>query len=53
MIVLYLVVLAVGLNTFRTAPVGFIPQVDRGYIITVVQLPPGASLSRTDQVQQR
>ena len=41
------------MNAFRTAPVGFIPQVDRGYIIVVVQLPPGASLARTDEVQQR
>ena len=52
MVVIYMAVLAVGLNTFRTTPTGFIPQVDRGYLITVVQLPPGASLSRTDEVQQ-
>src|SRR5204862_4201376 len=48
----YLVVIGVGLNAFRTTPGGFIPQVDRGYIIVVVQLPPGASLARTDAVQQ-
>jgi len=53
MAAVYLAVIAVGLNTFRTTPTGFIPQVDRGYLITVVQLPPGAALSRTDQVQQR
>ncbi|HEX3502193.1 MAG TPA: multidrug efflux RND transporter permease subunit [Xanthobacteraceae bacterium] len=53
MVLIYLAVIAVGLNTFRTTPAGFIPQVDRGYLITVVQLPPGASLSRTDEVQQR
>ena len=53
MVAIYLAVLAVGLNTFRTTPIGFIPQVDRGYLITVVQLPPGASLSRTDEIQQR
>jgi hydrophobe/amphiphile efflux-1 (HAE1) family protein len=53
MVAIYLCVLAVGLNAFRTTPVGFIPQVDRGYLITVVQLPPGASLARTDAVQQR
>ncbi|MGB7075949.1 MAG: efflux RND transporter permease subunit, partial [Xanthobacteraceae bacterium] len=53
MLGVYLVVLALGLNAFRTARVGFIPQVDRGYIIVVVQLPPGASLARTDAVQQR
>ena len=38
---------------FRQTPVGFIPQVDAGYMIVVVQLPPGASLARTDAVQQR
>jgi len=53
MVVIYLVVLGLGFAVFRETPVGFIPPVDRGYIIVVVQLPPGASLSRTDAVQQR
>src|SRR5579862_923103 len=53
MFVIYLVVIGFGLNIFRQTPVGFIPQVDGGYLIVVVQLPPGASLSRTDEVQQR
>jgi len=50
---IYLVVIGFGLNAFRSTPIGFIPQVDGGYIILVLQLPPGASLSRTDEVQQR
>jgi hydrophobe/amphiphile efflux-1 (HAE1) family protein len=29
---------------------GFIPEQDQGYLITLVQLPPGSSLSRTDKV---
>src|SRR5262249_58170126 len=53
MLVVYAGILAFGLNEFRKTPTGFIPQVDRGYLIVVVQLPPGASLSRTDEVQQR
>jgi hydrophobe/amphiphile efflux-1 (HAE1) family protein len=53
MVAIYLVVIGLGLNAFRTTPIGFIPQVDAGYIIVVVQLPPGASLARTDEVQQR
>src|SRR5271154_3746636 len=53
MFVIYLVVIGFGLNAFRQTPVGFIPQVDGGYLIVVVQLPPGASLARTDAVQQR
>ncbi len=53
MLVVYAGILAYGLNEFRKTPIGFIPQVDRGYLIVVLQLPPGASLSRTDEVQKR
>jgi len=53
MLVLYVGILAYGLNEFRKTPIGFIPQVDRGYLIVVLQLPAGSSLSRTDEVQQR
>jgi HAE1 family hydrophobic/amphiphilic exporter-1 len=35
---------------FERAPTGFIPQQDQGYLITVLQLPPGSSLARTDAV---
>ena len=52
-VVVYLVVIGFGLNQFRQTPVGFIPQIDAGYMIVVVQLPPGASLARTDAAQQR
>jgi len=41
-----------GLELSR-APTGFIPEQDQGYLITVVQLPPGASLARTEQVVRR
>ncbi|HZH26849.1 MAG TPA: multidrug efflux RND transporter permease subunit [Azospirillaceae bacterium] len=34
-------------------PTGFIPQLDRGYAIVVVQLPDGASLGRTDEVVRK
>ena len=35
---------------FARAPTGFIPNQDQGYLITVLQLPPGSSLARTDAV---
>jgi len=38
---------------FYKVPTGFIPQQDQGYFIAVIQLPPGASLDRTDKVVQR
>ena len=53
MLVVYAGVIAFGLNEFRKAPVGFIPQVDQGYLIVVTQLPGGASLARTDEVNRR
>ena len=36
-----------------SVPTGFIPQLDRGYAIVVVQLPDGSALSRTDAVVRR
>ena len=30
---------------FAITPTGFIPEQDQGYLISVVQLPPGATLS--------
>jgi hydrophobe/amphiphile efflux-1 (HAE1) family protein len=53
MLVVYGGILAYGLNEFRRTPQGFIPQLDRGYLIIVTQLPPGASLARTDEVNRR
>ncbi len=38
---------------FTTAPVGFVPQQDKGYLILTVQLPDAASLERTDAVIAR
>ena len=34
-------------------PTGFIPDQDQGFLIGIVQLPPGASLERTDTVMER
>jgi hydrophobe/amphiphile efflux-1 (HAE1) family protein len=53
MLVVYAGVIVFGLNEFRKTPVGFIPQLDRGYLIIVTQLPPAAALSRTDEVNRR
>jgi HAE1 family hydrophobic/amphiphilic exporter-1 len=38
---------------FFLIPTGFIPQQDQGYLITVVELPKGASLDRTTAVVQQ
>ncbi len=36
--------------TFKQVPTGFIPSQDMGYFLVVVQLPDGASFTRTDAV---
>src|SRR5262249_18458094 len=38
---------------FRTVPVGFIPEQDKGYLVVNAQLPDGASLERSDDVIKR
>ena len=53
MLILYVAILAGGLTEFRRTPQGFIPQIDRGILILASQLPPGASLQRTDEVMRR
>ncbi len=47
--------LLVGLAGWRLleTPTGFIPDGDQGFLIGVVQLPPGASLDRTEAAMQR
>ncbi len=38
---------------FTRVPVGFIPIQDQGYVVISIQLPPGASLDRTDEVTRQ
>ena len=38
---------------FSRIPTGFIPEQDQGYLITVLQLPPGSSLARTEAVTRQ
>jgi hydrophobe/amphiphile efflux-1 (HAE1) family protein len=38
---------------FWATPTGFIPAQDQGYFLTVIQLPPGSSLERTDEVMRK
>jgi len=42
-----------GYDQFQKAPTGFIPNQNQGYLITVIQLPPGASVARTDAVVKK
>ena len=50
MLTVYAGLIGLTIYQFRAAPTGFIPDQDLGYLINIIQLPPGAALSRTDQV---
>jgi hydrophobe/amphiphile efflux-1 (HAE1) family protein len=53
MLAIYLLLIGFAGFQFGRAPTGFIPEQDQGYLITVVQLPPGATLDRTEAVVKR
>jgi hydrophobe/amphiphile efflux-1 (HAE1) family protein len=52
-VVIYLALIGTAGVEFAREPTGFIPEQDQGYLITVLQLPPGASLQRTERVVQQ
>jgi hydrophobe/amphiphile efflux-1 (HAE1) family protein len=52
-LVVYAGLIFAAYNRLAVTPTGLIPQLDRGYLIAAFQLPPGASLARTDAVIRR
>jgi hydrophobe/amphiphile efflux-1 (HAE1) family protein len=50
LLILYGGLIYFGFELLNKTPTGLIPQLDRGYLIAAFQLPPGASLDRTDKV---
>lgn len=54
-IVLVVYVALLGLTGWRLmdTPSGFIPEQDQGFLIGVIQLPPGSSLERTEAVMRQ
>jgi hydrophobe/amphiphile efflux-1 (HAE1) family protein len=49
----YAGLIGVAAVEFLKTPTGFIPEQDQGYLINVVQLPPGSTLDRTEEVVRR
>jgi multidrug efflux pump len=45
--------IALTLIGFRAVPSGFLPEQDKQYIVAIAQLPPGATVERTDEVVRR
>jgi HAE1 family hydrophobic/amphiphilic exporter-1 len=50
MLVIYAGLIGLTGFEFSQAPTGFITNQDLGYLINVIQLPPGSSLTRTDAI---
>jgi len=53
MMLAYAGLIAATVGMFSITPTGFIPAQDQGYFLTVIQLPPGSSLERTDAVMRQ
>ena len=49
-LVVYVGLIGVAGLEFSRSQTGFIPEQDQGYLISLVQLPPGATLARTEAV---
>jgi len=49
-LLVYAGLIYVAYDRLSKTPTGLVPQLDRGYLITAFQLPPGSSLTRTDAV---
>src|SRR6267378_3221947 len=52
-LVVYIGLLALTGLMFQKVPAGFIPNMDQGYLVVLAQLPDGASLQRTNDVQRQ
>ena len=52
-IFVYLVLVALMLAAFKIIPTGFIPDEDQGVLISQINLPAGASLTRTKEIMER
>jgi hydrophobe/amphiphile efflux-1 (HAE1) family protein len=49
-LIIYAGLIYFAFDLLNRTPTGLIPTLDRGYLIAAFQLPPGASLDRTDKV---
>ena len=53
LLVLFLVGLYATVAMYRRVPTGFLPQEDQGYLMVIIQAPPGSSLTYTNNLANR
>jgi multidrug efflux pump len=49
----YVILVGAAYLLFLRVPPGFVPVQDKGYLVCIAQLPPGATLNRTEKVIRR
>ena len=53
LLVVYTLLVVAAVWSFRSVPSGFVPAQDKYFLVGIVQLPPGASLDRTEAVAKQ
>ena len=53
LLVIYVGLIGVAVWMIQNTPTGFIPSLDRGIVVVSIQLPPGSSLERTNEVLKK
>lgn len=53
MMIAFSILVGITAYSFTLVPRGFVPSQDKGYLISFAQLPPGATLERTEDVIRR
>ena len=48
--IVFFILIGVAYSLLEKLPTSFLPQEDQGYALAVIQLPPGATMERTNQV---
>jgi len=53
MMIVFSILVGITAYSFTLVPRGFVPSQDKGYLISFAQLPPGATLERTEDVMRQ
>ncbi len=50
---IFAILVGITAYSFQLVPKGFVPAQDKGYLVSFAQLPPGATLKRTEEVMRK
>lgn len=52
-VLLFLTMVGAIIFLFRVVPTGFVPNEDQGYLVSIINMPEGSSLSRTEEISHQ